>query len=286
MSKVVATRFAPSPTGRLHLGHVYSALKVWHFTQDTGGRFLLRIEDIDQGRCRPEFEAGIYEDLEWLGIEWETPVRRQSEHLDDYREALGRLERMGLTYACFCTRKEITAEIAASPSAPQGPAGPVYPGTCRALSVDQQNHKIDSGQAFSTRLDFEAARKRLLEQNHWPLYWEEAATGPVEARPQDHGDVVLARKDTPTSYHLAVTLDDDLQGVSHVIRGQDLADSTHIHRLLQALLGLETPLYRHHRLITDGKGRRLAKRHRSLTISSLREDGQTRRDVLRRLADI
>lgn len=286
MSKVIVTRFAPSPTGRLHLGHVYSALEVWNFTQDTGGRFLLRIEDIDQARCRPEFEAGICEDLKWLGIEWETPVRRQSEHMDDYREALGRLDRMDLTYTCFCTRKEIAAEIAACPSAPQGPVGPIYPGTCKALSADQQNHKIESGQAFSIRLDFEAAQKRLLEQNRWPLHWEEETTGAVEARPQDHGDVVLARKDTPSSYHLAVTLDDALQGVSHVIRGQDLADSTHIHRLLQALLELETPLYRHHRLITDGKGRRLAKRDQSLTIAGLREAGQTRQDVLRRLAEI
>ena len=284
MSKEIVTRFAPSPTGRLHLGHAYSALTVWRFAQEVGGRFLLRIEDIDHGRCRSEYEAGIYQDLAWLGLEWETPVWRQSEHMHDYRQALARLETMGLSYLCFCTRKEIAAEIAASPSAPHGPAGPVYPGTCKALSPDQRNRRIESGQTFSVRLDLEAARERLLGQNSWPLFWNEDAAGPIEARPQDHGDVVLARKDTPTSYHLAVTLDDHVQGVSHIIRGRDLADSTHVHRLLQAILGLETPLYRHHQLVTDEKGRRLAKRDPSLTIAGLREAGETREDVMRRLA--
>jgi glutamyl-Q tRNA(Asp) synthetase len=267
------------------LGHAYSALKAWRFAQEAGGRFLLRIEDIDRGRCRSEFEKGIYEDLGWLGIEWETPVRRQSEHLDDYQDALGRLDHKGLTYPCFCTRREIAAEIAASPSAPHGPAGPVYPGTCKALSVDERSHKIGSERPFSIRLDFEEAQKRLLEQNLWPLHWEEA-TGPIEAQPQDHGDVILARKDTPTSYHLAVTIDDHMQRVSHVIRGRDLAASTHIHRLLQTLMGLDTPLYRHHRLVTDNKGQRLAKRDPSLTIAGLRESGKTREDVLRRLANL
>jgi glutamyl-Q tRNA(Asp) synthetase len=267
----IVTRFAPSPTGYLHLGHVRSALAGWRAARDDGGRFLLRLEDIDRSRCRDEYAAAIIEDLSWLGLDWDGPVRRQSEHFDDYRAALDRLERLGVLYPCFCTRREIQAEIARAGGAPQDDLGPPYPGTCRHLAPAGRLAKQRAACDFALRLDV----ARALELTG-PLDWMEEGSGAphcVAADPGTLGDVVLARKDTPTSYHLAVTVDDALQGVTLVTRGQDLAPSTHIHRLLQALLGLPTPRYRHHPLLTDATGRRLAKRDRALTIRAMRADG-------------
>lgn len=277
MSDIV-TRFAPSPTGLLHLGHAYSALFAWRAAQAAGGRFLLRLEDIDRGRCRPELAAAILEDLAWLGLAWETPVRRQSEHFDDYRAALARLEAAGLLYPCFCTRKTIAAEIRRAGDAPHGPDGPLYPGTCRALSEDERQGRIAAGGGYALRLDVTAALART-----GPLVWFDRGAGRVEATPAVHGDVVLARKDVPTSYHLAVTVDDALQGVTLVTRGEDLFPATHVHRLLQALLDLPTPEYHHHPLITDETGRRLAKRDKAATLQALREAGEDAAAVRRRL---
>jgi glutamyl-Q tRNA(Asp) synthetase len=284
MTDNFTTRFAPSPTGHLHLGHAFSALQAWNAARQAGGRFLLRIEDIDTGRCKPAFEAAILEDLAWLGITWEEPVRRQSEHFQDYQAALAKLDQLGLLYRCFCTRREITQEVARSPAAPHGPEGPVYPGICREMPVDQAQQKTDAGAAFALRLDLEKAISHLKVQNRWPLHWQDGEAGPLQADPRPLGDVVLARKDTPTSYHLAVTVDDALQGVSHVIRGEDLAHATHIHRLLQALLGYPVPHYIHHPLIRDAAGKRFAKRDQAATLRSLRESGASAGDILNRLA--
>ena len=272
----IVTRFAPSPTGYLHLGHVRSAWEGWRAARDTSGRFLLRIEDIDRGRCRPEFDRAIREDLLWLGLDWDGEVRRQSEHFADYQAALARLEAQGLLYPCFCTRKHIQAEIARAGGAPQGEDGPVYPGTCKQLASDQRQERIESGVDYALRLDVSAALARS-----GALYWSEHNRR-IAADPAVLGDVVLARKDIPTSYHLAVTVDDALQGVTLVTRGVDLFAATHIHRLLQALLGLSTPAYRHHKLLTDATGRRLAKRDRALTIRAMREAGMTPAEVLAR----
>ena len=267
------TRFAPSPSGFLHLGHAYSALFAESLAGE-GGRFLLRIEDIDRGRCRPEYEAAIYRDLEWLGLRWEPEVRRQSERMDDYAQALESLDGMGLVYPCFCTRAEIRAEIERSGAAPHGPDGPVYPGICRGLPRAEAQDRIAAGDAHALRLDMARA---VAEAGR--LAWHDRDRGRLEARPEIFGDVVLARKDTPTSYHLAVTVDDHIQGITLVTRGEDLLPATHVHRLLQGLLGLETPEYRHHRLLTDDAGRRLAKRHDSLSIRSLRERGHSAEEV-------
>ena len=270
----VVTRFAPSPTGYLHLGHVRSALEGWRAARETGGRFLLRIEDIDHTRCRPEYTDAIIEDLRWLGLDGDGPIRRQSEHFDDYRAALAKLEAMGLLYPCFCTRREIQAEIARAGGAPQGELGAPYPGTCRHLSAAERAARLGSAADYALRLDVGAALARTGK-----LYWHEHETR-VEAEPAALGDVVLARKDMPTSYHLAVTADDALQGVTLVTRGVDLFTATHIHRLLQALLDLPTPSYRHHPLLTDASGRRLAKRDRALTIRAMRDAGRTPEEVL------
>ncbi|MGE4219801.1 MAG: tRNA glutamyl-Q(34) synthetase GluQRS [Alphaproteobacteria bacterium] len=265
----LVTRFAPSPTGRLHLGHAHSALCGWRAARAVpGGRFLLRIEDIDPGRCRPEFDSGILEDLAWLGIDWDGPVRRQSEHLDTYAAALEPLEDAGLVYPCFCTRKEIEAEIAGAGHAPHGPDGPLYPGTCRALSPAERAARIGAGTPHALRLDTGRAVRIA-----GPLTFRDRDAGTVAADPPAHGDVVLARKDAGTSYHLAVTVDDALQGVTLVTRGMDLFAATSIHRLLQTLLGLPEPDYRHHALLTDADGRRYAKRDRSLTLAALRAAG-------------
>jgi glutamyl-Q tRNA(Asp) synthetase len=274
MTAGIVTRFAPSPTGLLHLGHAYSALFAWVCARGAGGRFLLRIEDIDRGRCRREFTDAILEDLAWLGLDWDGPVRRQSEHFDDYAEALDRLRAMGLIYPCFCTRAAIQAEIAQAGGAPHGDEGPLYPGTCRALAGDQREARIAAGESYALRLDMAQAVARA-----GPLDWEDSEAGRVAADPLSHGDVVLARKDTPASYHLAVTVDDALQGVTLVTRGRDLFGATHVHRLLQALLDLPTPSYWHHRLLTDASGKRFAKRDRSLTLRALREAGKTPGEV-------
>ena len=267
---MIVTRFAPSPTGYLHVGHVASALAGWRPAQDAGGRFLLRIEDIDATRCRPEFERAIYEDLAWLGLTWEEPVRRQSQHMADYAAALEQLDRLGVLYPCFCTRQEIAAEITAAANAPHGPDGPLYPGTCRALEVEERAARIARGLPYALRLN--AAAAAALSGL---LSWQEEGRGTVSVEPGKLGDAVLARKDVATSYHLAVTVDDALQGVTLVTRGEDLFHATHLHRLLQALLGLAAPRYRHHMLLTGADGRRLAKRDGSLTVRSLRAAGRT-----------
>lgn len=269
--QAIVTRFAPSPTGALHLGHAFAAWTAWRAAREAGGRFLVRIEDIDTTRCKPAFEAAILDELAWLGLGWETPVRRQSEHLGDYRRALDGLEARGLLYPCFCTRAEIRAEIARAGAAPHLSSGdlePVYPGTCRRLSEEDRAARRTGGQPFAIRLDVEAAVRQV-----GPLTWHDAARGTIEARPERFGDVVLARKELPTSYHLAVTLDDHLQGVTLVTRGEDLFEATHVQRLLQALLGLDVPAYAHHRLITDASGKRFAKRDQSVTLASLRARG-------------
>ncbi len=275
---MTVTRFAPSPNGLLHLGHAHAALFAARAAAAGGGRFLLRIEDIDQGRARPEFEAAIYEDLAWLGLSWETPVRRQSEHFADYAGALDRLAEAGLVYPCFCTRGEIRAEIARSPRAPHGPEGPLYPGTCRRLDEAERARRRAGARDFALRLDMDAAAARA-----GPLNWRDGARGAVQARPEALGDVVLARKDVPTSYHLSVVVDDDIQGVDMVTRGEDLFGATDVHRLLQALLGLDVPVWHHHPMILDADGRRLAKRDKARTLRQLREEGAAPATV-RRLA--
>jgi glutamyl-Q tRNA(Asp) synthetase len=262
----VVSRFAPSPTGRLHLGHAYSALLAHDFARERGGAFLLRIEDIDPGRSRPEFGEAIVEDLAWLGLSWDGEILLQSERLPLYAEALERLRAAGLLYPCFCTRSAIAAEIAASAAAPHGPDGPIYPGTCRTLPAEERERRLRL-EAHAWRLDVGAASAKA-----GPLYWHDGDTE-VLAEPEAFGDVVLARKDAPTSYHLAVTVDDAAQGVTDVIRGRDLYAATDVHRLLQALLGLPTPHYHHHPLLADGEGRRLAKRHGAPTIAGLRAAG-------------
>jgi glutamyl-Q tRNA(Asp) synthetase len=268
------TRFAPSPTGYLHLGHAHSALFGWRAARAAGGRFLLRIEDVDLARCRPEFEAAIFEDLAWLGLEWETPVRRQSEQMDDYAGALDRLDRLGLLYPCFCTRKGIRAEIARAVRAPHGPEGPLYPGTCRDLSEDARQERMTAGTAYALRLDMAAAAARA-----GPLTWTDRDVGEIAADPQSLGDVVLARKEVAASYHLSVILDDAAQGITLVTRGADLFHASHIHRLLQALLDLPVPEWHHHKLIPGPDGERLAKRADAASIRAFREAGKSPAEV-------
>ncbi len=269
MSPTAVVRFAPSPTGPLHLGNGFSALYSFAAARVLGGRFLLRVEDIDQGRCRPEHETAMLADLAWLGLEWEQPVRRQSEHMDDYAAALETLAAAELTYPCFCTRKEIAAEIAAAPSAPHGPDGALYPGTCRRLSEAACTERMAGGAPYAIRLDSGLAAARVGPG----LSWHDRQKGQQSLQAALHGDVVLARKDTPTSYHLAVSVDDALQGVTHVTRGADLFAASHVHRLLQALLDLPTPEYDHHRLLRDDEGVRLAKRQGAISLSQLRAEG-------------
>ena len=273
MSDIV-TRFAPSPTGYLHLGTVYSALFTENAAREAGGRFLIRIEDTDQGRCRQEFEDQLIDDLKWLGLEWEEPIRRQSEHLDDYQDALMKLREQGLLYPCFCTRKEIMDEIEAAGMAPHGPDGPVYPGTCKILTPAEREKRISDGVAFAERLDVNAAVEMT-----GTLTWHDRAKGTITAHPERLGDGIIARKDGLPSYHLAVTWDDHIQGVTLVTRGEDLFDATDIHRLLQAVLGLNTPDYHHHKLLLDPDGRRLAKRDKDVNIKSLRDAGKTPKDI-------
>jgi glutamyl-Q tRNA(Asp) synthetase len=277
-------RFAPSPNGPLHLGHAYSALLNFDLAQASGGRFLLRIEDIDAARCRIEFETAIYEDLAWLGIAWERPVRRQSEHLGEYRRALDKLSGLGLVYPSFESRADIArmvAEREAHGVWPRDPDGaPLHPGRARRLARVEQARLIESGVPYAVRLDMEAALARA-----GALAWSEQGegsngeTGRIEARPQDWGDVILARKETPTSYHLSVVIDDALQGVTCVVRGQDLFHATSVHRLLQHLLGLPEPAYRHHRLIRDSAGHKLSKTTGSTGIRELRAAGATLADI-------
>lgn len=281
------TRFAPSPTGLLHLGHAYSAIMAARAARQASGKFLLRIEDIDQTRCRPEFEAAIYEDLRWLGLDWEERVRRQSEHFAEYGAALDALIAKNLVYRCFKTRKEILDEIARAPHlAREGPEGPQYIGA--PLAAYEERSLLAEGAPFAWRLSMSAAREYLGSRFDALAFTEEALAAPhgaraVKATPEIFGDAIIARKDSGTSYHLASVHDDALAGVTHVIRGEDLYAAAHLHRLLQELLGLPAPAYRHHKLIMDESGKRLAKRDQSVTLRALREGGATREDVLRRL---
>jgi len=279
-------RFAPSPNGYLHLGHALSALLNADMAQTAGGRLLLRIEDIDTTRCRPEYETAVYEDLAWLGLVWEQPVRRQSEYFDDYRAALAKLDAMGLVYPSFESRAEIAALVAAREAEapwPRDPDGaPLYPGTAKAMPAEERAQRLASGAPYALRLDMSAALTRT-----GALTWQEAGAGPagetgtIAADPAPWGDVVLARKDTPTSYHLAVAVDDAAQGVTDVVRGQDLFHATAVHRLLQTLLGLPAPRYGHHRLILDADGRKLSKSTRATGLRELRAQGLTAADIRR-----
>jgi glutamyl-Q tRNA(Asp) synthetase len=279
MSPPIITRFAPSPTGMLHLGHAFSALFAFEAAQESGGRFLLRIDDIDFTRCQQKFEEKIFENLKWLGIQWELPVRRQSEHLPDYMVAADQLRTRGLLYPCFCTRKDIQKEIEDAGGAPHGPEGALYPGMCRSLSDDERQSRIARGDSFAMRLNL----NRALAEADASLEWIDQARGPQRARPELLGDAVLVRKDIGCSYHLAVVVDDALQQVTRITRGEDLFEATHIQRLLQALLGLPTPEYHHHPIICDSDGKRLAKRNEAETLSSLRTRGVSARDVRKRL---
>jgi glutamyl-Q tRNA(Asp) synthetase len=275
MAATIVTRFAPSPTGRLHLGHAHAALLAWGAAREAGGRFLLRIEDVDPVRCRPEFTEAILEDLAWLGLDWDGPPRIQSAHLPEYRATLDRLAGMGLLYPCFCTRADIAREVAASGHAPHGPDGLLYPGTCRRLAGAERAARIVAGEPYALRLDMAAAMARIGT----PLDFEEEGRGRLCCDPARFGDVVLARKDTPASYHLCVTHDDALQGVTLVTRAEDLLPATDLHRLLQALLGWPAPHYRHHGLLLGADGKRLSKRDNAPTLAALRAAGRTPGEV-------
>lgn len=268
------TRFAPSPTGLLHLGHAYAALFAERAARAGRGHFLLRIEDIDRTRCRPAFEAAILEDLAWLGVRWDGPVVRQSDRLALYAAQAARLEALGVAYPCFCTRRD----IAQAATAPHGPEGPVYPGTCRGTSAAERARRLAAGEVPAIRLD---ARRAAAITG--PLTWHDRDAGTTAVDPGLLGDVVVARKDIGTSYHLAVVTDDAAQGVTLVTRGVDLAPATHVHRLLQALLGMPAPDYHHHELVVDATGSRLAKRSDAATLASLREAGETPTNVRVRL---
>lgn len=268
------TRFAPSPTGLLHLGHAFSALTVEEFARTHQGELLLRIEDTDHTRCRPEFEQAIFEDLKWLGLNWPEPVRRQSEHLDIYQRFVTALTDRGLTYPCFCSRKEILSKTAEN-NAPIGPDGPLYPGTCRNLSENQVHAHMGEGHPHVFRLDLQKAIAEVTQ----PLEFFESGIGPkgetgsLVADPEIAGDIVLARKGSTTSYHVSVVVDDHLQGISDVVRGQDLFYATHIHRLLQMLWEFEPPNYHHHPLLRDDTGRRFSKKDKDLSLRSMRNAG-------------
>ncbi len=274
IDKPIITRFAPSPTGYLHLGHAYSALFAARAAEEAGGRFLLRIEDVDPVRCKLEFIDAIYEDLRWLVLSWEEPVRMQSQHLADYQTALDVLRGKGLLYPCFCTRREVMAESAAACHAPHGPDGPVYAGTCRGLSASERQERLARGDIHVWRLDMAQALAVAGTS-----CWHDRVRGEIATQPEDFGDIMLARKDVPTSYHLSVTVDDHLQGATLVTRGDDLFRSTDIHRLLQALLGYGTPEYHHHPLLKDETGKRFAKRDKAMTLRALRLAGRTPMEI-------
>ncbi|MBE9606720.1 tRNA glutamyl-Q(34) synthetase GluQRS [Acetobacteraceae bacterium H6797] len=278
MPNSVTTRFAPSPTGYLHVGHIQAAAFARDAARAAGGRFLLRIEDIDPVRCRPQYTPAIEEDLRWLGLEWDGPVRVQSAHLEEYRAVLEELAGRGLLYPCFCTRAEIAREIAASGGAPHGPDGPLYPGTCRRLSPTEREARIAAGDAYALRLDMGAACACT-----GPLTRHERGKGRLACHPEAFGDVVLARKDIPASYHLCVTHDDALQSVTLVTRAVDLEPAADLHRLLQALMNWPEPDYAHHPLLLGPDGKRLAKRDGAATIRQMREAGETPEAVLARV---
>lgn len=275
---IVRTRFAPSPTGRLHLGHALAARVAHHLArQSPGGIFLLRHEDIDGPRVRDEFYQGIETDLQWLGLHWDESPLRQTSRTAAYDSALDQLRQAGLVYPCFCTRREIREELARASSAPQGPEGPIYPGTCKHLTPTEQRQKLDSGVPHAWRLDSQKATS-LTEQ----LTYHDLLHGTRPVDPGLLGDVVLARRDIGCAYHLAVVVDDAYQQITHVTRGEDLLSSTHVHRMLQVLLGLPEPIYLHHALVLDEEGKRLAKRNDSLAIATLRDEGISPAEVLSR----
>jgi glutamyl-Q tRNA(Asp) synthetase len=281
-------RFAPSPNGALHLGHAYSALLDFTMARAAGGRFLLRIEDIDTTRCTPELEEGIYRDLAWLGLEWEEPVRRQSEHFEDYRQALERLVDAEIVYPSFMSRGEMRAHIAEREASgepwPRDPDGaPLFPPVDKERAPSERRRLMEAGEPFAWRLDMDAALAHVTR----PFFWEESGSGPegetgrIAARPEAWGDVVIARKEAPTSYHLSVAVDDTLQDITHVVRGRDLFHATAVHRLLQELLGLPVPHYHHHALILDESGRKLSKSQGDTGIAALRAAGATPGDIAR-----
>ena len=265
------TRFAPSPTYYLHLGHALSAFHVWRAAEIAGGDVLLRIEDIDTTRCRPEYTQAIYEDLHWLGLTWPEPVRVQSDHFADYAECVAELDASGLAYRCFRTR----TQLAQLPN-------PAEPGP---HASDEEAALLAEGQPFAWRLSLRAAREQLGEEWQALSYTEQTSTGPVihQAHPERHGDIVIARKDSPSAYHIAATHDDALQGITHIVRGQDLVDAPHIHALLQALFKWPQPIYQHHELLLGADGEKLSKRQQSITLASLRADGMTADQVRTRL---
>ena len=282
------TRFAPSPTGRLHLGHAYSAILADNAARSAGGVFLVRIEDIDRNRCRPEFETALLSDLAWLGLDCPLPVRRQSDHFDDYAAALDKLRALGVLYRCFLTRREISEQSLSAPHAPgEGIDGVIYPGPDVAMSRDEEHARIARGETFAWRIAMKYSQDLLGEEFSRLEFVERDLTTNVERRiaahPHLHGDVILARKDTPASYHLCVVHDDALQGVTHIVRGEDLRSSTHVHVLLQKLLGLPTPVYSHHALLTGPDGKRYAKRDQSLTLAALREAGVSPAEIRARI---
>jgi glutamyl-Q tRNA(Asp) synthetase len=269
-------RFAPSPNGYLHLGHGFSALLNHEMAVASGGKLLLRIEDIDLERCRPEFERAIYEDLEWLGLRWGMPVRRQSDHFDAYRDALETLKKHGFVYPCFCSRADVAAATSERPGWPRDPDdSPLYPGTCKHLSAAERQRKLKAGQPAAWRLDMQAALKAIGHPIDWREYGDDGALRLVGADPALWGDVVLGRKDVPASYHIAVVVDDALQGVTNVVRGEDLFMATGLHRLLQILLDLPAPDYHHHALLRDAAGRKLSKSLRAKSLRALRQEGLT-----------
>ncbi|MDA9009161.1 tRNA glutamyl-Q(34) synthetase GluQRS [Alphaproteobacteria bacterium] len=272
------TRFAPSPSGYLHLGHAFSALYAWERAGRDPRNFILRFEDIDVARCSPEFEASIKEDLNWFGIDWNVEPLRQSERQSLYDGALQELAAQQLLYPCFCTRKDVEREVQAAVNAPHGPEGWLYPGSCRKLSIDEQQERQNNGEAFSLRLKMDKAVREAGD-----LTWIDRMVGEIPANPSVLGDVILARKDVGTSYHLAVTVDDAEQGVDLVTRGEDLFHASHLHRLLQALLRLPTPKWEHHPLVLDEDGKRFAKRNQSVTLRCLREAGTTPEEILEQL---
>jgi len=276
-------RFAPSPNGYLHLGHALSALINADMARAAGGRLLLRIEDIDATRCRPEFEAAIHEDLAWLGIAWEQPVRRQSEHFADYAAALARLDAQGLLYPSFESRSEIARLVSARGEGwPRDPDGaPLYPGAAREMPLAERERRIAAGEPYALRLDTTRALARAGALTFTETGAPAGAQTAIAAMPQVWGDVVLARKETPTSYHLSVVVDDALQGITHVVRGQDLYQATSVHRVLQALLAFHPPLYHHHRLILDAEGKKLSKSTGATALRELRRQGKTPADIRR-----
>jgi glutamyl-Q tRNA(Asp) synthetase len=279
-------RFAPSPNGYLHLGHALSAQINYNMAQASGGRLLLRLEDIDLERCRPEFEQAVYEDLAWLGLSWEEPVRRQSEHFSDYTHALEGLARRGLVYPCFCSRSDIMSAVAGKPNWPRDPDGsPLYPGTCRQLSPEARKRRIAAGEHAAQRLDMTEAMRQIGQKLGW---WEYGGgqSRMVSADPALWGDAVLSRKDIPASYHIAVVIDDALQGVTNVVRGEDLFMATSLHRLLQVLFDLPAPCYHHHQLLRDAAGQKLSKSLRAKSLRSLRREGLTPQEVREKMGVI